>query len=118
MRPMPPATNSRFWPKYWFMGKPFPYGPRTPNLSPGLELVQGGGDAPHPADREKQLVLGGARRERRRELAGAEDRHLGELARQELPEGRLLARVLEVPVEGPDVRDLLDHPVQDRDLGR
>ena len=49
-------------------------------------------------------------------LADPEERNLGELAGTELFKRSLLRRVLEVPVEGLDVFDIVRYPVDNRAL--
>jgi hypothetical protein len=56
--------------------------------------VQGRGHAPHTADGEEEILLGGAWRQRGRKLARAEDGNLGELARPKFLKCRLILIIL------------------------
>ena len=85
-------------------------------LFAGLQLMKRRSATADLADGEEGLVLGGAGRQRGRELAHPKQRHLGKLARAKPLELPLLLRVLEMPVKRPHLRDVVRHPVENRDL--
>ena len=81
-----------------------------------LELVERAGATANLPNGEKSFVLGGTGRQRRRKLSHAKQRNLGELSRAEMFEFGLGRGVFEAPIKRLDLRDVVHHSLQNRQL--